>query len=107
MAVCGLRYLHRRSGGARRGDVEMSSRVDEKCRDRVRFIKELSKEVWATHESRPRALDQIVKEERMITWTLPIKGWFKLNTNGALHVNPLLATFRGVVSLGLHSYIHR
>ncbi|KAG7558418.1 Ribonuclease H domain [Arabidopsis thaliana x Arabidopsis arenosa] len=36
----------------------------------------------------------------MIAWTPPMAGWFKLNTDGASHGNPGLATAGGVVRDG-------
>ncbi|KAG7571880.1 Ribonuclease H-like superfamily [Arabidopsis suecica] len=73
---------------------------NRRCRDRVRFIKDLSKDVWAAHKKVSGSLSQVVRVERMIAWIPPMVGWFKLNTDGASHGNPGLATAGGVVRDG-------
>lgn len=35
------------------------------------------------------------RDSRLIAWTPPMVGWVKLNTDGASHGNPALATATG------------
>ncbi|KAG7599188.1 Reverse transcriptase zinc-binding domain [Arabidopsis suecica] len=69
-------------------------------RDRVRFIKDLTKEVLAAHRSVKGSCNGPVREERMIAWSPPAEGWTKLNTDGASRGNPGLATAGGVLRDG-------
>ncbi|CAA7019726.1 unnamed protein product [Microthlaspi erraticum] len=70
------------------------------CRDRVKFVRELAAEVWRAYQtvslkSGPRA--RVVRD---IGWQAPSAGCFKLNTDGASHGNPGLATAGGVIRDG-------
>lgn len=70
-----------------------------KCRDRVRFIKDLAKEVM---EAKAKVKSQGTnargpRVETMIGWKEPPSGWVKLNTDGASHGNPGIATAGGVL----------
>ncbi|KAG7559744.1 Ribonuclease H-like superfamily [Arabidopsis thaliana x Arabidopsis arenosa] len=66
-------------------------------KDRVRFIKELAKEVMAAKVLNGNGVTKAVRVEKMIKWVTPPTGWFKLNTDGASHGNPGLATAGGVL----------
>lgn len=68
-----------------------------KCRDRVKFIKGLADEVNRAHKSSRESYEAIVRVNRMIAWNPPSEGWVKLNTDGASHGNPGLATVGGVL----------
>ena len=68
-----------------------------KCRDRVKFIKDLAKEVITAHSLMAAKTKASTRVERQIAWTRPPEGWFKLNTDGASRGNPGLATAGGVL----------
>lgn len=74
--------------------------VTGQCRDRVRFIKESSKEVTKTHLNVGERTHTAERIERQIAWVAPSEGWVKLNTDGALHGNPGMATAGGVLRDG-------
>lgn len=71
--------------------------MNGKCRDRVKFITELAKEVSSAHSICGGQNNGMVREERLIAWKAPKDEWFKLNTDGASHGNPGLATAGGVI----------
>lgn len=71
--------------------------VNGRCRDRVRFIKELTTEVAAANSNQEGSSTKVVREERLIGWVPPNEGWLKLNTDGASHGNPGLATAGGAL----------
>ncbi|KAG7579199.1 hypothetical protein ISN45_Aa03g033600 [Arabidopsis thaliana x Arabidopsis arenosa] len=68
-----------------------------KCRDRVRFVKDLAKEVTEAHQSQRQSREKPSRVERQISWTVPLDGWVKVNTDGASHGNPGKATAGGVL----------
>ncbi|KAL9281726.1 putative ribonuclease H [Arabidopsis thaliana] len=76
-----------------------------KCRDRTRFIREKAKESWDAHKVLRRGTARGNVEERMIAWSLPSVGWFKLNTDGASRGNPGLAATGGVVRDGAGNWV--
>ncbi|KAG7586822.1 Ribonuclease H domain [Arabidopsis thaliana x Arabidopsis arenosa] len=71
--------------------------VNGKCRDRVRFVKDLAREVTEAHLSQSQPQERPIRVERMISWTAPPEGWVKVNTDGASHGNPGKATAGGVL----------
>lgn len=71
-----------------------------KCRDRVRFIRDLANEVSNANRAVAASFPNPGRVERMIGWTVPRVGWVKLNTDGASHGNPGLATAGGVLRSG-------
>lgn len=73
---------------------------NRKCRDRVRFIKDRALDVWKAHVHKMGVTTRTAREERLIAWSPPRVGWFKLNTDGASRGNPGLATAGGVVRDG-------
>ncbi|CAA7051415.1 unnamed protein product [Microthlaspi erraticum] len=68
-----------------------------KCRDRVRFLKDLAKEVLTVSEACLTQNPKPLREERMIRWIQPQTGWVKLNTDGASRGNPGSAAADGVL----------
>jgi len=68
-----------------------------KCRDRVKFTRELGQEVSRAHNLLRESLGTGVIVERMVTWRPPQDGWLKLNTDRAFHKNPVLITAGGVI----------
>uniref|UniRef100_A0A1J3JIW1 Putative ribonuclease H protein n=1 Tax=Noccaea caerulescens TaxID=107243 RepID=A0A1J3JIW1_NOCCA len=67
------------------------------CRDRVRFVKDVAKEVsWSIEKCKVQGVKP-ARVERMIGWNPPTSDWFKLNTDGASRGNPGLATAGGVL----------
>lgn len=66
-------------------------------RDRVKFLKDLAKEVSVAISVNCEAIRAAGRLERLIGWVVPPKGWYKLNTDGASHGNPGLATAGGVL----------
>ncbi|KAG7536806.1 Ribonuclease H domain [Arabidopsis suecica] len=71
-----------------------------KCRDRVKFLRDMAKEVAEAHMSRCGLSRRVERVERLISWSPPRGEWFKLNTDGASRGNPGLATAGGVVRDG-------
>ncbi|KAL9293337.1 putative ribonuclease H domain, reverse transcriptase zinc-binding domain-containing protein [Arabidopsis thaliana] len=67
-----------------------------KCRDRVRFLKEMAVEVTNAHEKEGGHI-QRGGREIMVSWPKPEEDWVALNTDGASRGNPGLATAGGVV----------
>lgn len=74
--------------------------VNGKCRDRVRFIKELATEVSQAFSVMRGAPTGVIRVERQIAWSPPSEGWIKLNTDGASRGNPGLASAGGVLRDG-------
>ncbi|KAG7578919.1 Reverse transcriptase domain [Arabidopsis thaliana x Arabidopsis arenosa] len=70
---------------------------NRKCRDRVRFIRDVSKEIVMANASSSMRRGVEPRVERMIGWEAPGTGWIKINTDGASHGNPGLATTGGVL----------
>ncbi|CAA7019711.1 unnamed protein product [Microthlaspi erraticum] len=70
---------------------------NQRCPDRVRFIKELAREVWMANEMVQSQSRGSIREERQIGWIPPTGDWFKLNTDGASRGNPGLAAAGGVL----------
>jgi len=68
-----------------------------KCRDRLRFIMETSKEVVTANHSIDSQVPRRERVERLIGWSYPPDGWVKLNTGGASRGNRGLATAGGVL----------
>ncbi|CAA7031004.1 unnamed protein product [Microthlaspi erraticum] len=54
-----------------------------KCRDRVKFLKNLASEVSLAHEHLRERACAGVRVERHIAWKPPESGWWKMNTDGA------------------------
>lgn len=71
--------------------------VNGKCRDRVRFVRELAEEVTKAHKSAWGRVTGGVTVTRMIAWKPPAPDWFKVNMDGASRGNPGLATAGGVI----------
>ena len=69
-------------------------------KDRVKFLRNLATEVMAAKDAESRKWDRGDRTEIMIGWTPPRVGWMKLNTDGASHGNPGLATAGGVLRNG-------
>ncbi|CAA7028167.1 unnamed protein product [Microthlaspi erraticum] len=70
---------------------------NRKCRDRVRFIKDQSKEVTQAIEKCNAQNIKPARVDRMIAWVPPEVGWIKLNTDGASRGNPGPATAGGAL----------
>ncbi|CAA7018347.1 unnamed protein product [Microthlaspi erraticum] len=68
-------------------------------RDRVKFVKDYAKEVYQGMRL-CKDRNTRVSEERLIAWLPPMVSWMKLNTDGASHGNPGLATAGGVLRNG-------
>lgn len=60
----------------------------------MKFIKELSKEMWRANEKGAAQDRASSREERQIGWDPPVGEWLKLNTDGASCGNPGLAMGR-------------
>ncbi|CAA7017337.1 unnamed protein product [Microthlaspi erraticum] len=73
---------------------------NQRCRDRVQFVRELVAEVWKANKITRGNTGPKLRTERQIGWEAPAAHWFKLNTNGASHGNPGLATAGGVLRDG-------
>jgi len=72
--------------------------VQDKCRDRVRFLKDLARETSMAHVIvRTLSGGHGERVERLIAWSKPEEGWWKLNTDGASRGNPGLASAGGVL----------
>ncbi|CAA7025736.1 unnamed protein product [Microthlaspi erraticum] len=85
-------------GGAGNGDVAMYIfESNGKCRDRVKFIKDIAKEVASAYSFEPDSGGMSNRVERHIAWKPPMQGWWKINTDGASRGNPGLATAGGVL----------
>lgn len=69
----------------------------EICRDRVRFVKDMAKEVAQNKLQNESNLQFRPRVERLVGWTRPSEGWLKLNTDGASRGNPGLASAGGVL----------
>ncbi|CAA7029235.1 unnamed protein product [Microthlaspi erraticum] len=68
-----------------------------KCRDRVRFVKDLAAEVTKVHvKSREHGV-AITRVQRQIAWQPPEGDWWKMNTDGAARENPGPASAGGVL----------
>ncbi|KAG7578377.1 Ribonuclease H domain [Arabidopsis thaliana x Arabidopsis arenosa] len=74
--------------------------TDWKCRDRVQFLKDRTKEVSMAHVMLQDPSRRAGRVERMISWSPPGDSWIKLNTDGASRGNPGLATAGGVLHDG-------
>ncbi|CAA7037229.1 unnamed protein product [Microthlaspi erraticum] len=68
-----------------------------KCKDRVKFLKNLATEVFSAHVKLRQQTSTCVREERHIAWTKPENGWWKMNTDGASRGNPGLAAAGGIL----------
>ncbi|KAG7579386.1 Ribonuclease H domain [Arabidopsis thaliana x Arabidopsis arenosa] len=73
---------------------------NRKCRDRVRFVKELAAEVTKANLLSTEQAYKPARVERMIGWVATTAGWVKLNTDGASRGNPGPATAGGVLRDG-------
>ncbi|KAG7568097.1 Ribonuclease H domain [Arabidopsis thaliana x Arabidopsis arenosa] len=93
----GQRCLLWQFGGDGSGDAGMCFGENGKCRDRVRFIKDLSKEVAVANVASGSKASRTGRVERRIGLVKPQSGWVKLNTDGASRGNPGLATTGGVL----------
>ncbi|KAG7533397.1 Ribonuclease H domain [Arabidopsis thaliana x Arabidopsis arenosa] len=68
-----------------------------RCRDRVRFVKELAEETVRSHSLVQGGTRSETPIEQIISWKRPREGWVKLSTDGASHGNPGPATAGGVI----------
>ncbi|WZZ66780.1 hypothetical protein YC2023_078150 [Brassica napus] len=68
-----------------------------KCRDRVQFVKDKTQEVIKANNNQRHKQVIGARMERQITWTRPMSGWCKLNTDEASKGNPGLAAAGGVI----------
>ncbi|KAL9304836.1 putative ribonuclease H domain-containing protein [Arabidopsis thaliana] len=68
-----------------------------KCRDRVRFIKDMAIEVTKAHNLVAGGSQTVARVERHIAWTKPPEGWVKVSTDGASRGNPGPAAAGGVI----------
>ncbi|KAG7551702.1 Ribonuclease H domain [Arabidopsis thaliana x Arabidopsis arenosa] len=68
-----------------------------KCRDRVRFLKDMAAEVTNAHALARGNQGGQTRVERFISWKRPREGWVKLSTDGASRGNPGPAAAGGVV----------
>ncbi|KAL9841601.1 putative ribonuclease H domain, reverse transcriptase zinc-binding domain-containing protein [Arabidopsis thaliana] len=68
-----------------------------KCRDRVKFIKDLAEEVAIANAYVKGNEVRVSRVERLVSWVSPGDGWVKLNTDGASRGNPGFATAGGVL----------
>ncbi|CAA7018818.1 unnamed protein product [Microthlaspi erraticum] len=68
-----------------------------KCRDRVRFIKDIATEPTVVHAKTREQAGATVRVERQIAWQPPKSGWWKMHTDGAARGNPGLASAGGVL----------
>lgn len=68
-----------------------------KCRDRVKFVIDLAKEIHRSTELNRPGNEMGVRVEKMIAWRPPEGEWGKLNTDGASRGNPGLAAADGVL----------
>ncbi|KAG7585508.1 Ribonuclease H domain [Arabidopsis thaliana x Arabidopsis arenosa] len=68
-----------------------------KCRDRVRFVKELAEETVRSHSLVQGGTRSEIPIEQIISWKRPREGWVKISTDGASHGNPGPATAGGVI----------
>lgn len=66
-----------------------------RCRDRVRFVKNSSREVFEAHHIWRGQKQLGARIERLISLIPPGKEWLKLNTDGASKGNPGLAAAGG------------
>ncbi|KFK31801.1 hypothetical protein AALP_AA6G160600 [Arabis alpina] len=72
-----------------------------KCRDRLKFLKDLALEVTSAHNKLGKRQSRNQERiEHMIKWQPPRDGWVKLNTDGASRGNPGLAAAGGVLRDG-------
>ncbi|KAG7572327.1 Reverse transcriptase zinc-binding domain [Arabidopsis suecica] len=67
-----------------------------KCRGRVKFVNEVATKLSRAYVSTREGRVTGGRVERMIAWKPPSEGWIKLNTDGASHGNPGVATAGGV-----------
>lgn len=70
---------------------------NRRCRDRVRFLKDQTKDIALAHELQGVRAAESVRVTRLISWTFPVGDWFKVNTDGASRGNPGLAATGGVM----------
>ncbi|CAA7027590.1 unnamed protein product [Microthlaspi erraticum] len=68
-------------------------------RDRVKFVKDYAKEIFLVGEGSV-PVETGSRHDRLISWTPPMLGWIKLNSDGASRGNPGLATAGGVLRDG-------
>ncbi|CAA7018820.1 unnamed protein product [Microthlaspi erraticum] len=68
-----------------------------KCRDRVRFIKDIATEATVVHAKTREQAGATVRVERQIAWKPPKSGWWKMHTDGAARGNSGLASAGGVL----------
>ena len=69
-------------------------------RDRVKFLRNLAREVMRAKKTEEESRARVQRVEIMVGWTPPRGGWMKLNTDGASHGNPGLASAGGVLRDG-------
>jgi len=69
-------------------------------RDRVQFLRNLSKEVIAVKEEENKRMGIRSRVEILIGWIPPRVEWMKMNTDGASHGNPGAASAGGVLRNG-------
>ncbi|KAL9286103.1 putative RNA-directed DNA polymerase [Arabidopsis thaliana] len=72
-----------------------------KCRDRVKFFRDLAAEVSHAHAIHSQNGGLRTRVERLVAWKPPDGEWVKLNTDGASRGNLGLATTGGVLRDGI------
>ncbi|AAF19536.1 F23N19.5 [Arabidopsis thaliana] len=70
---------------------------NRKCRDRVKLVKDIAQEVAKANNCGSGSNNSRSRMERQVRWSKPSLGWCKLNTDGASHGNPGLATAGGAL----------
>ncbi|CAA7012828.1 unnamed protein product [Microthlaspi erraticum] len=68
------------------------------CQDRVKFVKDLAKDVSMAHEKSKAKTGTRARTEQQIAWEPLEGGWLKMNTDGASKGNPGAAAAGGVLS---------
>ncbi|KAL9859811.1 putative RNA-directed DNA polymerase [Arabidopsis thaliana] len=70
---------------------------NRRCRDRVRFVRDLAKEVSAANQQLVTQGGRRSRVEILVGWEKPLIGWLTVNTDGASRGNPGLAAAGGVL----------
>ncbi|CAA7036500.1 unnamed protein product [Microthlaspi erraticum] len=70
---------------------------NNKCQDRVKFVKDLAAEVWSANQAVGVRTGVRTRVERQVGWQAPMLGWCRLNTDGASQGNPGPASAGGVI----------
>jgi len=70
---------------------------NRRCRDRVRFVRDLAKEVSAANQQLVTQGGRRSRVEILVGWEKPLLGWLTVNTDGDSRGNPGLAAAGGVL----------